>query len=106
MTDPRKDGDTPHPKQLHEQTVKELEADIVADRYGKPMRAALDLCVILEEKKDELERQKAALRSSLELSVSCLCSLRKNYEDKWPIWKDVNIAIKEGNAALAESEKG
>lgn len=42
---------------------------------------------------------KAAIEA-LEMCVSCLCSLRKNYAEDLGLWKDVDKAIKDGNAAL------
>ncbi len=42
------------------------------------------------------ERTETALANA----VSALCSVRKNYEEDLPIWKDVSKCITEGNAVL------
>lgn len=44
----------------------------------------------------------AALRDALAYAASCLCSVRKNYEEENPLWADVSKAIKQGNEALSQ----
>jgi hypothetical protein len=41
------------------------------------------------------------IKEALAYTISCLCSLRKNYQDeKLGLWQDVDRAITNGNAAL------
>lgn len=84
---------------------------LVGDEHGNSICTAHEAYLKTDQELSEVlaERNAAEARAiaaeeALAYTVSCLCSVRKNYEDDYPLWTDVRNAISQGNAVLAQKE--